>query len=446
MFNIIVLRSIVLGHTMNYLRKVDLFHRIVLGMYGALLVNGCFAPAGDVQENEENRDESSFFESSSSMGEVERSSSVLESSDEVSSFVVRSSENSSDFSSEYSSEQLSSGIDAEVLWSSSSEILSSNEASSSSIEIDHYQTDFVIIAIIDGIRYTESWGHPTHEYIPRMANDMAPKGVINTQFFNDGECFTSPSHASILTGVYQSMDNEGLTASPQSSIMHHFLKTTGKENTKAFVISPKDKLATLAETSEEGWGDSFNPATYCGIDGSGFVSGTGEHYWDDVSIFDNALDTITKYHPEILLFNLFQADRSGHDNDWWAYIDALKATDEYFYQLWELIQSDSVYKDRTTLFITNDHGRHDDDQPDPFQNHGVDCGDDTDCDRLNTCDGCSHIFLYAYGPDFKEGVEVNTQRGLINIAPTVEELLEFDSPHSKAEVMTELFKNGLNTH
>ncbi len=422
---------------MNYLRKINQLHSIIFGLCFSLLFVACSATAEDAATERSSQEESS---SSSSESSAQSIADVLSSSESSSS--VRSNEIES--SSEAPSEESSCSIVEDVVLSSSSELMSSSEMSSSSVDPDKYETDFVIIAVIDGIRYTESWGDSTHEYIPRMANDMAPKGVINTQFHNDGECFTSPSHASMLTGVYQSMDNEGLTAAPQSSIMHHFLKITGKENTKAFVISPKDKLATLAETSEEGWDDTFNPATYCGIDGAGFVSGTGADYWDDASIFDNALDTLTTYHPELVLFNLFQADRSGHDNDWWAYLDALKATDEYFYQLWNLIQSDSIYKDRTTLFITNDHGRHDDDQPDPFQNHGVDCGDDSNCDRLNTCEGCNHIFLYAYGPDFKEGVEVDTKRGLINIAPTVEELLEFDSPHSKAEVMIELFKNGLN--
>jgi phosphopentomutase len=58
----------------------------------------------------------------------------------------------------------------------------------------------------------------------------------------------------------------------------------------------------------------------------------------------------------------------------------------------------------------------------------------------DTCLGCRHIFLYAFGPDFKKGTIVNQKRELTDISATVAELLHFETPYGKGKVMTELFK------
>ena len=45
-------------------------------------------------------------------------------------------------------------------------------------ETSKYKTENVIVLIMDGPRYTETWGDSSHQYIPHMANDMAQHGVI----------------------------------------------------------------------------------------------------------------------------------------------------------------------------------------------------------------------------------------------------------------------------
>ncbi len=47
-----------------------------------------------------------------------------------------------------------------------------------------YKTENVIVLIMDGPSYSETWGDSTHQYIPKMANNMAPQGVIYTEFRN----------------------------------------------------------------------------------------------------------------------------------------------------------------------------------------------------------------------------------------------------------------------
>jgi len=39
-----------------------------------------------------------------------------------------------------------------------------------------FETENVIVIVADGMRYSESWGDSTHQYIPRMANDLSGLG------------------------------------------------------------------------------------------------------------------------------------------------------------------------------------------------------------------------------------------------------------------------------
>ncbi len=346
-----------------------------------------------------------------------------------------------------SSEHASIGLSFSALSSSvlsSSTVESSSESAQSSIASSSsknyrgkYKTDFVFIGVVDGVRWSEGWGESTQQFMPRMRDYMAAEGVINTHFKNGGQTYTVPSHAAMITGVYEGLENDGSDVPSYASILHYYLKENGKHNTKAMVLSPKDKLEVLTQTDQEGWDDAFTPYQFTGVDGEGL----GHGYWRDENFFPLAQELIHKYHPEIVLMNLHRPDKTGHGTsyDFGDYEEAIVLDDELYYQLWQYIQSDSIYKDRTTLFITNDHGRHIDD----WKNHGHEgCEKGGICDiDFKNCDGCDHIFLYAFGPDFKKGVTVTTPRSLINLAPTVEELLEFDSPHSTGEVMVELFKD-----
>jgi len=48
-----------------------------------------------------------------------------------------------------------------------------------------YKTENVIIIVVDGVRYSETWGDTTHQYIPYFSNEIADFGVVNTSFYNN---------------------------------------------------------------------------------------------------------------------------------------------------------------------------------------------------------------------------------------------------------------------
>ena len=91
------------------------------------------------------------------------------------------------------------------------------------------------------------------------------------------------------------------------------------------------------------------------------------------------------------------------------------------WKLWNAIQSDPYYRDSTTVFFVNDHGRHTHD----FQSHG------------DHCEGCEHVMLLMLGPDVKKGAVVDKETLLIDVAPTAAELLGFQTPLSTGRVLGE---------
>ncbi|MFZ4059412.1 MAG: hypothetical protein ACOYKE_14815, partial [Ferruginibacter sp.] len=60
---------------------------------------------------------------------------------------------------------------------------------------DKYKTENVIIIVIDGARYSETWGDTLHQYIPFFSNEISKKGIVNTNFYNNGPTYTLAGHS-----------------------------------------------------------------------------------------------------------------------------------------------------------------------------------------------------------------------------------------------------------
>jgi len=292
------------------------------------------------------------------------------------------------------------------------------------VQPKEYETENVIIIVMDGPRYSETWGDSSHQFIPRMANDLAPIGCIYTDFYSQGETFTIPGHTAISTGFYQYIDNGGMELPQRPSIFQLWRSNFNTPQNKSWVIASKGKIEVLANCSNLSWKDQFSPMTDCGIESGGAMSG----YRHDSITYQNTLDILSTHHPNLAIINFREPDFSGHTCDVEAYQQGILDVDNYIYQLMNYIETDSLYQGKTTVFVTNDHGRHSNGVGDGFCSHG------------DPCDGCKHINLYAFGPDFKKNVILSNERELIDIPATIAELLHFDIPNSDGNIMTELFK------
>ena len=285
-----------------------------------------------------------------------------------------------------------------------------------------YLAKYVIVLVIDGPRWSETYGDTSHQYIPRQYNDLLPQATFVNNFRNEGPTYTNPGHAAICTGVYQNISNDGKSLPKHPSMFQYFMKEKRQHRTSSWVISPKGKLNILANCRNKKWRDLYMPYVSCGKKATGYGYARDSETWPDI------VRILNTFHPRLALINLLEADVQGHAKNWEGYLDGIRNTDEYAFKLWEIIQNDEIYKDKTALIITNDHGRHIDGVKDGFISHG------------DGCEGCRKISFMCLGPDFEEGKKIDTPFEQIDIAPTVAEILGFSMPTADGEVMWDIFK------
>jgi phosphopentomutase len=84
---------------------------------------------------------------------------------------------------------------------------------------------------------------------------------------------------------------------------------------------------------------------------------------DDVRLdfltFEYAKVYLKQYQPKVMYISFGETDDFAHQGNYELYLKQAHATDGFIKQLWDYIQSNPQYKDKTTLLITCDHGRGD---------------------------------------------------------------------------------------
>lgn len=285
-----------------------------------------------------------------------------------------------------------------------------------------YQTKYVVILVIDGPRYSETYGDTSCRLSPILCDSLRYEGAFYEDFKNNGVTYTVPGHTALTTGIYQRISNSGTSLPKNPSLFQYYLKSTGAAKSDAYIVASKGKLDVLANTENKKWHDQFLAATFCGPNGNGIG------YGKDDKTFAKVTELVTSPNvPHVMLINLLAVDVYGHANNWEKYQESITACDAYASRLWRMIQNNPVMKNQTTLFITNDHGRHLDGVKSGFVNHG---------DR---CEGCRHISLLVLGPDTPKGLNIKKEGELIDISKTIATLLHFEMPTSKGRFLEESF-------
>lgn len=283
-----------------------------------------------------------------------------------------------------------------------------------------YKTQNLLIIVVDGARYSETWGEPSHRFIPHRSA-LLQEGVLCNQFYNNGTTSTVPGHTAMCTGVYENLNNSGLQYPANPSFFQYWLKIFKRPCSESWIITTKDKLEVLSDCVDPLWKGKYRPSANCG------VNGLGTGYRDDSTTFRIAKSLFLQNHIRLALINFKQPDAAGHANDSAAYLKGILDTDNYIDLLWHQLQSDIFYKDKTTLIVTNDHGRHLPGHLDGFVSHG------------DNCDGCKHIEFFAMGPDFKKNYISTTPYEQIDITSTVAKLMGINIPAAKGKVIKDIF-------
>ena len=77
----------------------------------------------------------------------------------------------------------------------------------------------------------------------------------------------------------------------------------------------------------------------------------------DILTFTIAMEYVQAKHPKIVHIGFGETDEFAHHGQYDRYLAQANQFDKFLADIWTMIQSDDFYKNKTTLFITTDHGR-----------------------------------------------------------------------------------------
>jgi hypothetical protein len=271
----------------------------------------------------------------------------------------------------------------------------------------------VVIVVGDQFRHDESFGDRTHQYVPHLWNDLIPRGSQIVTFYGNPS-FMVLVHLATITGSWSDIRRLTPQDFPNKPTMFEYYRKHLKK--------PKESCYFITSKHEFDYMDFSNHAKY-GEDYGANVEFTEEAN-NDIELFQKLVAYMKKHHPSLVFVILGGAksfNKIRRPDEMVRYRKQLKEMDNTVYKIWQTIQEDQVYKDKTDFIFLNDHG---------------DLIDHEDCD-----DECKrYLVIVALGPDIKKKYTSAKKWRQVNICPTVGAILGFPTPFvdKNAKVMTDI--------
>lgn len=155
---------------------------------------------------------------------------------------------------------------------------------------------------------------------------------------------------------------------------------------------------------------------------------------------DECLDVFTHYQafnelktnkPKVLYIAYGETDEWAHRGHYKSYLDAANQVDTWIKEIWDFVQNDPQYKNKTTLLITVDHGRGDKKKSE-WTSHGDDI------------EGASEIWFAVMGPEIAPRGEIKTESQIYQkqFAQTIAKIMgyTFTADHEVAEEVKAVFE------
>lgn len=329
----------------------------------------------------------------------------------------------------------------------------------------------VVVTFGGGARDDETFAPGGQQNIPHLLHDLMPQATFFPQVVNRGILGHYVATASIATGAYESFNNFAAVAPDNPTVFEYFRHDLKRPATDAWVVAPSNGFNRIGESGHKAYGAGLgagvilpkrllSAALSAGSDGARYGHLLRDNYEtpvyapsltghqieldqmadvlklsvddfaaharslaspDEMSVYI-AKHLMRKLSPSLLWITLHDID-IAHSGTFSLYLDGIRRSDRLCAELWQAIQADPEYANRTHMFILPDFGRDSDIDPggNGFQHH-------------RTGDAMSRTtWMMALGPGVRQNAVVDRPIESIDLIPTLGALLGFNARYSQGK-------------
>jgi len=333
----------------------------------------------------------------------------------------------------------------------------------------------VVVTFGGGARDDETFMPDGQENIPHLLNDLIPQATFFSQVVNRGILGHYVATASIVTGVYETFNNFAPVPPDNPTVFEYFRKDVKRPATDCWVVAPSNGFARIGESAHRAYGPGFGAGVILPkrLLSAALAGGERERYQhllhdnyetplyappltgaqleldrmaevlklsvddfaaharslaspDEMSVYV-ARQLMRQLAPSLLWVTLHDID-VAHSGTFSLYVEGIQRCDRLCAELWQAIQKDPEYANRTTMFILPDFGRDSDIDSggNGFQHH-------------RTGDPASRTtWMMVLGPGVRQNVVVDRPVESIDLIPTLGSLLGFDARLSRGKPIAEV--------
>jgi hypothetical protein len=237
--------------------------------------------------------------------------------------------------------------------------------------------------------------------------------------------FSYPGYNEIFTGFPDvRVNSNNPVPNPNTNILEYLNKQRGFEN-KIAVFASWETFPAIFNVQRSGLKVNAGYVNFEDAKADDRLKYLNEiqhkapHYLGDTRIdfmtYEFGKEYLKEYKPRILYLAFDETDDMAHAGNYKMYLTQARQEDAYLQELWQYLQTDPVYKDKTTLIVTCDHGRGD--VPlDAWRSHGA------------GIKNSEQTWFAIIGPDTPRDGIIKTQTTTYHqqLAQSMAELLGFD--------------------
>jgi hypothetical protein len=251
--------------------------------------------------------------------------------------------------------------------------------------------------------------------------DLGNKDEVANQYH-----FSYPGYNEIFTGFPDvRMNTNDPITNPNMNLLEYINKQKGFEG-KVATFSSWERFPQILNVHRSGLLVNSGYMDFTAPDANGHLKYLNRlqheapHYLGDSTrldflTFEFGKEYLMQYKPKVLYVSFDEVDDMAHAGNYQFYLDRIHDQDGFIKQLWNYLQTDPQYKDKTTLIITCDHGRGDV----PLE-HWRDHGSETK--------NSEQTWFAVIGPDTPASGVIKTPTTTYHkqLAQTIAQLLGFD--------------------